>query len=424
MRTRRVRIAGHVFFLLAIAIGALLINLLGAINDSQALSYPTVGQASARNTSSISTGSMFVQGNESYFVVCGATDSVTLTVGASGVSSFTTTYLNQAGTPTLFTSTVSILASGTSSFTCSSNTNTSLGMWVYKLNGISGQAVSASSTGTSTTISTGTANASAISPGRVAFLAGVSGGGVSSGGSWSAGAGGPWTYDGEVTTSGGPPGSRLMLVVGSGTAAAGNNSGTIGISSSNSWRGQIVVLQAIPSALLESRLVDSSNNPIGPTSFPMSATTSRFTCQTTTGTLTNSNAKIRAAAGSNYTSGWTLSLGATGGAGATWSNGAGSTYSYNNPAGSGCTAGQLTVNGTGATYQHPCINLGSGVTGFTGISSFSSGSVDSITLMSASPSATRECFRYAYGYALTQQIPPEKRSGSYSLPMTLTMTAL
>lgn len=424
MVAQRVRVTGKVLFLVATLLFSALLNTLVAITPAQALSYPTVGQTSQRGITSITTSSISVLANELYLVACGASDSVTLTTSASGVGSGTTPILNQAGTPSLLTAKVAILGSGTSGFTCSASSSTTLVMWVYRLDGFGSQTVSASSTGSSTTVSTGTANAASISPGRVGFVVGVANGGVSSGGSWSAGAGGPWTYNGEVASSGGPPSGRTTLFVGSGTAAAGNNSGTITISSSNPWRGQIVVLEAIPSAHIQSLVVNSSNVPISSPSFAMTASTTSFSCQTTTGTLGNSNARIRAAVGSDYNFGWTLSLGATGGTSATWSNGSGSTYAYNNPAGSGCTAGQLTVSGASATYQHACIGAGIGVSTFSGVDSYSNGSVDAITLISAGVAANLGCYRYAYGYTLTQNIPPEKRSGTYTLGLTLTMTAL
>jgi hypothetical protein len=57
-------------------------------------------------------------------------------------------------------------------------------------------------------------------------------------------------------------------------------------------------------------------------------------------------------------------------------------------------------------------------------SSFSEGVTDSITLLSAGAGADTQCYWDFTGIDISQTIPGEKPTGSYSLSMTLTATAI
>ena len=149
-----------------------------------------------------------------------------------------------------------------------------------------------------------------------------------------------------------------------------------------------------------------------------------FQCQTSTGTLGDSNDLLNV---TNLASGintWTLAIAATGGSTATWTGTAGS-YAYNNSTGTpaGCTSGQMTVDPATGTITNDCnssctanaatVSLGSSA-------AFVSGTTNSVTLMSDSAGTAWE--GYATGISLSQTIPPLTPAGSYSLPMTITLT--
>jgi hypothetical protein len=118
---------------------------------------------------------------------------------------------------------------------------------------------------------------------------------------------------------------------------------------------------------------------------------------------------------------WSLSLAATSGPSAKWVDGA-KNYDFNDPLGSGCTGGQLTVSSASAslTPQSGCsasgVSLGSNA-------SFSQGVVDSLTIASASSPALVDCYWDISNIPLTQKIPASQRNGNYSLGLTITITA-
>lgn len=127
---------------------------------------------------------------------------------------------------------------------------------------------------------------------------------------------------------------------------------------------------------------------------------------------------------------WTLSVAATGGATSVWENGtATQSYDYNDPTTGGCgdgadtdtVSGQMTVDMSSASF-----NAVSGTT--TGISlgstnSFSEGVTDSITLMSADPTAD-DFGRYTLQDVLLRQtIPQEQAADNYTLDLTLSVVA-
>lgn len=144
-----------------------------------------------------------------------------------------------------------------------------------------------------------------------------------------------------------------------------------------------------------------------------------FTCVTSTATLGDANDLINVTNLANGINTWTLSMAATNGTSTNWTNGT-QTYSYNTPAGSGCTSGQLTVNPSVATLTDDCnsqctntnVTLGSS-TAFNGTTT------SSVTLLSDSTGTAWE--GYIEGVGLSQTIPPLQHSGAYSIGMTITI---
>lgn len=148
-----------------------------------------------------------------------------------------------------------------------------------------------------------------------------------------------------------------------------------------------------------------------------------FSCQTNTATLGDSSNRIYVTnfADMSGKSGWTLTMAATGAAGATWTAGS-DTYKYNDATGSGCTNGQMTVNPAAGTITLDC-NSKCTATGVTTGSSaaFNAGTVDNITLINSTNTAAWK--GYLAGVGLSQKIPSAQAAGTYSLGMTLTATA-
>ena len=147
-----------------------------------------------------------------------------------------------------------------------------------------------------------------------------------------------------------------------------------------------------------------------------------FSCQTSTGTLGDANDLINVTDLASGITTWNIALAATGGTSATWTNGT-NTYAYNNIAGSGCTSGDLTVNPAAGTITNDCNSActANAATVTLGASAVYNGTtVTSVTLLSDSAGTAWE--GYAEGISLSQAVPSLTPSGSYSLPMTITLS--
>lgn len=178
--------------------------------------------------------------------------------------------------------------------------------------------------------------------------------------------------------------------------------------------------QTVNTGSLSTNIYQSNGTtPVAAPAVNFSAVDRSFACQTTTATLGDTNDKVYV---TNFAanSGWTLSIAATGGPTAAWSDGNGHSYKYNDATGSGCTNGQLTVNPAAGTITTDCSGVCTGVTVNKGASTTldNGTSTNSATLMTtASGTAWRG---YLTGVSLSQKIPASQESGSYSLGMTIT----
>lgn len=180
------------------------------------------------------------------------------------------------------------------------------------------------------------------------------------------------------------------------------------------------VTQQINSGVLTSAILDASRVAVPTPSFAMSATTFSFSCQTSTGTLGSGTQRLYVINPSATTAGqsWNLTMAATG----PWSNGS-ATYAYNNAAGAGCTAGQLTVNPTVGTVTADCVSSACTSAVITKGSSTAMNGATPVTILSGAAGTT--IYRgYITGVSLSQAIPAEQPSGTYTLPVTLTATAV
>ncbi len=198
------------------------------------------------------------------------------------------------------------------------------------------------------------------------------------------------------------------------TASSTNNT-------SGNWRGQIVAFRGMSnSPALGADIVDASGVSVVSPAIALSALSFGFGCQTATGTLGTSTQRIRLTNTTDNPA-WTLSLAATGGNTSVFSSGT-SSYAYNNPAGSGCTGGQLTINVASGTLTPSAgcpstgVALGSNAT-------YSQGVVDTITLATGSTTAYVDCSWDLTNIPLSQKIPAEQKAGNYSTNFTMTVVA-
>lgn len=193
--------------------------------------------------------------------------------------------------------------------------------------------------------------------------------------------------------------------------------------------------QTINAGSLSTDIMDSTHTPVGSPAFAFSAVGFSFNCQSggsaATGTLGSDSQRIYVTNGSAANNGWTLAIAATSGATTTWSDGGSNTYDFNDGTTSGCgdgadadtKAGQLTLNPTAGTITTDCTSCNT--TGITAGSqtSFAQGTTDSITLITAGATSSDIGRWYMTGVTGSQTIPAEQPSASYTLNMTLTVTA-
>lgn len=178
-------------------------------------------------------------------------------------------------------------------------------------------------------------------------------------------------------------------------------------------------------------IVDGSGATVGSPGVTFSALTFAFSSQTATGTLGTASQKIRVYNPTSTTT-WAVSIAATSGATALWSDG-GNTYDYNDSNADGTDdadtdtkGGKLTVNPSAGTVAGvPNDSLCSPSTGITKGSSNSfkevATAVNSITLLSGGASSTTFCRWDMTGISLSQVIPADQPAGTYTLGFTITI---
>lgn len=182
--------------------------------------------------------------------------------------------------------------------------------------------------------------------------------------------------------------------------------------------------QQINAGILTAAILDSNRDEVATPSVDFGATNFAFDCQPSTATLGTVDERLYVT-NPSATDVWTLGLAATGGETAVWEDTTDplKNYAFNNPAGTGCDEGQLTVDPSGSTPETECSSCTlSGVNVGSSASFDSVGGVGDITLMSAS-SADEVWRGYLIGVELSQEIPGETPAGNYSLDMTLTIAA-
>lgn len=213
--------------------------------------------------------------------------------------------------------------------------------------------------------------------------------------------------------------SVLALLLGVSTASAANTP---------------TLNQAINAGTLATDILDASRNTVASPSATLTAKNFSFDCYTggsaSTGLLGTDSERIYVINPDAADSGWTLTIGATSGATATWSNGS-ETYDFNDADGSGCTdgadadtvGGQLTIDANAGTLTADCGSCTTTDVTKGSSTAFVQATTDSVTLLTAAAGSDDVWRGYLTGAALSQTIPAEQATGSYSLNMTITVTA-
>lgn len=182
--------------------------------------------------------------------------------------------------------------------------------------------------------------------------------------------------------------------------------------------------QTINSGTLSVDILDENQQTVATPGVTMSAINTSTSCATpgSTGTLGTNTQRVYVDNPEAANNGWTLSIAATGGPTANWTDGT-NTLAFNDPANGGCNNGQLSIDPSAGSVTTDCQSCGS--TGITtgAAASFSNGVVDSIELVNAANTSDNIWRGYLSGAAVSQVIPAEQPVGAYALDMTLTVVA-
>lgn len=190
--------------------------------------------------------------------------------------------------------------------------------------------------------------------------------------------------------------------------------------------------QVINPGVLNVDILDNTQASVPNPSAALGALAVASACRPTggSGTLGTNSQRIYVDNPGAADNGWSLAIAATGGPTAVWSDGS-TTYDFNDPGSGGCSdggdadsaVGQMTLDPSG-TLTLDC----GGSCSTTGVSlgstqSFSQGSVDAIGLITAAAGSDNVWRGYLTGVDVTQSIPAGQPSGTYTIDMTLTVTA-
>jgi hypothetical protein len=195
--------------------------------------------------------------------------------------------------------------------------------------------------------------------------------------------------------------------------------------------------QTINAGTLTTDIRDENRNSVASPSVGFNAISYPFACLTggsrPSGTFGTNTQRIYVDNPGNANNGWTLTLAATSGVTTLWQNGGSSqNYDFNDPGGSGCTdggdadsrPGQLTVDPSVGTLTADCAACNTSNITLGSSTAYNQGTTDSVTLLNAAAASTDFGRWYLTGVDADQTIPAEQAADSYTLNMTLTVTAL
>ncbi len=179
---------------------------------------------------------------------------------------------------------------------------------------------------------------------------------------------------------------------------------------------------------LDIRFADATNATLtNPTTVFSAAMTSK-TASTTTAKLSNNSSQQLEVANRLSTTGWSVSLAATGGSTAKWTQTGGTaSYGFNN---SNANQGQLSVDLSSSAFTasgstplgQACTTAGLSY-GAGGAFVAGTASASAITLATASSSSGLTCLFKLQNISLKQTIPAYQKPGAYTLPVTVTVVA-
>lgn len=173
--------------------------------------------------------------------------------------------------------------------------------------------------------------------------------------------------------------------------------------------------QTLTAGTLSTSIRDGSGNVVASPSFSLNSVAVSTSAQTATGTWGSDTQRITVDNPGAASSGWTLTLAATGGGAATWTSG-GNTYAFNGNS----TTGQLTIDPSVATLTPSTESTSTGIT--KGTSAAFTGATP-ITLLTASGSSDDIWNGYITGVGVSQIIPASTPAGTYTIDLTQTVAA-
>lgn len=218
-----------------------------------------------------------------------------------------------------------------------------------------------------------------------------------------------------------------------GIVANGFSVGTAGETNSAGSNNYRYAVWRVPEVgILYVDIVDSGGTPVASPTMAFSTIDTSFECTESTATFGVTNEKIRITNDSANPE-WNLTISADGGAISLWEDGGTEDYDFNDNTGSpvGCAdggdsdgvAGRMTFSFANVTITPEGGCSATGITlGSDG--GFTEGATDSVTIASAGGSADVGCYWDITGIEVYQAIPSDQASGTYSLPMSLTIVPI
>ena len=179
---------------------------------------------------------------------------------------------------------------------------------------------------------------------------------------------------------------------------------------------------------LDIRFADATDTTLTNPTTVFSAAMTGKTASTTTAKLSNNSSQQLEVANSLSTTGWSVSLAATGGSTAKWTQtGDAANYAFNS---TNTDQGQLSVDLSSSAFTasgstplgQACTTAGLSY-GAGGAFVAGTASANAITLVTASSSSGLTCLFKLQDISLKQTIPAYQKPGTYTLPVTVTVVA-
>lgn len=190
--------------------------------------------------------------------------------------------------------------------------------------------------------------------------------------------------------------------------------------------------QVINDGVLVTDILDENGDPVAAPAVTMSPTATSTLCQPggSSGIFGTNTQRVYVDNPGGADAGWNLTVAATSGPTAVWS-GVSNDMDFNDPTTGGCedgadvdtVGGQMTVDADAGTVTLDCVSCTqTGITKGTS-DSFEEGVTDSILLISAAAGSDDIWRGYLTGVDVSQNIPADTLTDTYTLDLTVTATA-